>query len=206
VSFLSSALAETITLNYTGVVQSAFGNDTSLVGDTYTATYVFDTSVGLYNGTQTPNYIDVYGGSQYGAPSPLLFESITINGVTEVLSDPGYGELILCSVCAGANLGLEEVAGASSSMTNTLYASGLPFPPSLDASESFSVVSNTSGSHASRGQFSPDDLELLPESVDISVVPAPIAGAGLPGLIFVFAGGGLFGWWLRKRNAVAQTA
>jgi hypothetical protein len=35
-------------------------------------------------------------------------------------------------------------------------------------------------------------------STQITAVPAPIAGAGLPGL--VFAVGGMLAWWRRKRN------
>jgi hypothetical protein len=58
------------------------------------------------------------------------------------------------------------------------------------------LVSSGAGSNAI------DDWFISPvTNVNVTGVPAPIVGAGLPGMIF--AGGGLLGWWRRKRKADA---
>src|SRR5262249_50733470 len=59
----------------------------------------------------------------------------------------------------------------------------------------FQVVEETGGPQ-SLTAFNPDLT--IQFGSDVETVPGPIAGAGLPGLIF--AVGGLLGWWRRRQK------
>lgn len=48
------------------------------------------------------------------------------------------------------------------------------------------------------------DIPVFSGSLTPAAVPGPIAGAGLPGL--VFASAGLLAWWRRKRTAAGVAA
>jgi hypothetical protein len=68
-----------------GTITSIFGTD-NLVGDSYVANYVFNTSLGTTFTSPTLSY--AYGGSAYGNTSPLLsdYVTVTINGTPQSYS------------------------------------------------------------------------------------------------------------------------
>jgi hypothetical protein len=97
----SSASAEIVVVTYTGVVlgnsydvTSVFGfpHNTDIGGQTYTARYVFDTTLGDVVSTPSTNYAQ--GGTLYGFVSPALSATLTINGVTVSIGVPNYNAQI----------------------------------------------------------------------------------------------------------------
>jgi len=78
------ASATIVDVTYTGTIYN-FSDQTGVFGattrgDPYVAHYVFDTTKGFVYSSSNYNY--AYGGTYFGAPSPLISASVTINGLT----------------------------------------------------------------------------------------------------------------------------
>lgn len=168
----------------------------TLTGDTYTATFEVNVSgASSVNGNQ-----DVTGGTDSGTPSPILSDTLTINGHT-VSGIGGY--IDSASVQAGAQF---EVSASAANRTWLVFSvsgqsAGLPFQ-SLSAPLTYSVNGDAVGSFYlfdSTGQIAEDVINLNPTEVTISPAPVP-----LPAAIWLMLGGlGCCGVFVRiKRRAL----
>src|SRR5208337_4812079 len=166
----SPALATIVIVTYTGVVVDAgtgefdnaglFGpSGGSLVGDNYTAIYLFNTTEGgsIYDQNTAKN-VTTYGGSIFpDTTSPSLGAAIIINNHIVFLADNGTeGGMLICTypACGGASGQYNEVYSieqfADGYMQNQLYAlyTGQLLPVT---SFNFEVASTTP--YQSRGWF-----------------------------------------------------
>jgi hypothetical protein len=94
----------------------------------------------------------------------------------------------------GTLLGQQTFPGAALGTTFPTFSTIAPGSP-YNLTEVFTVTYNGSGPLGDVGGA------ILATPTDPQPVPAPIVGAGLPGLIL--ASGGLLGWWRRRRQLVA---
>jgi hypothetical protein len=168
------------------------------------------------------------GATTTSVPGAVLFDDFDLVQNTAIGTITG-GVLNLGSAPATGNfIGAEGAVGSSLNVTVTLtnpvsyvgFAWGTPDPENeVDVYDGSTLLGSFFGSglganyfdiHAGSGEaitklvlsdgpglccFETDNYSAIPASS----VPAPIAGAGLPGLIL--ASGGLLGWWRRRKTS-----
>jgi len=140
------------------------------------------------------------GTSPFGLPSQP-----TINGIVTIDST---------KTDQSAFLAIDWVTGSQTWQLSDIYGGGVTYSAPNVLSDFNFEASNPSGSTyvysnntvgiTGGGFIACNSCVQITSVTDNSAVPGPIAGAGLPGL--VFAGGAFLTWWRRKRTASCALA
>jgi hypothetical protein len=148
----------------------------SIVGDPFTVTWTLASNCECIG----------EGGGSFPLPNPVIDVVLTINGLSYDFGNYGnflYGEVHLGNNAFGLNIQQTQSNNGIDNISTSVGFSG----NSLAPNGAFQIggggdcsCTTTAGSFVFAG------------------VPAPIVGAGLPGL--VIAAGGLLAWWRRRRN------
>jgi hypothetical protein len=190
-------------VNAFGFYKAELGPTGSMAGQNYTATYVFDTSIGSTVTWERGEY--VYGSVTNPKPSPAISASLTIGGIT-VAFPTAYGYLgtethqFYTVVDGDANGGIYLDNGGILA-TNVWNNDAPHFSSSWD---SFSLTVLPTDSQF--GMFRLGDVSqpqtyghFITETITLTnspaSVPGPVVGAGLPGL-----GAAALFWLARRRR------
>jgi hypothetical protein len=169
----ASMITETINFTATG-----FGAGAPFSSATGSFTITFDPLVTVVGQGTTITFNSV--NIPQGNLAPYFFYNANLSGGLLTVCSPSQASVSTCIVSPGHNEFDIQILNVKSTPTFNFL--------------NYATSSVTTKFFASGGG-------VFGNGGSVSVVPGPIVGAGLPGLLL--AGGGLLGWWRRKRKAAA---
>jgi hypothetical protein len=192
------ASADIISVTVTGTVSSIYdaGVFGAVVGDAFSVVYTFDTSLGTPNPKNSSSLTELsFNGGSYSGSTAV----VTLNGQTLTFLG-SYSGAISGYNNGAASESFQQVAdgkGSPSVQTDFYNPNAGVMPASVTTDFTYTCAALSDSCNGFLYVDATDGVGLADSTVTLSV-PGPIAGAGLPGLIF--AGGGLLAWWRRRQK------